>query len=417
VTDRPLAAVVVVGSEILEDGRFDTNGPFIEKSLGLAGFRPILRLVVGDDREAIAFAVREASARASIVVVSGGLGPTFDDLSREGTADALGTTLARSPELESALRERLRRRGMTPPESVYRMADVVPGAEILANSVGAAPGLLVKGPPSIALVPGVPAEMEAMLLSEVLPRLQALHPGAPSLRRIFKIAGLYESEVEGLLSPAMPRWGDLGRTILASPGEITFILRGDPGDGERLESARADVLRILGGAIYSESDEGLECAVGRLLASSSMTLATAESCTGGMLGGMITSVPGSSSYYLGGAISYADDVKGRLLDVPAETIARHGAVSAETAAAMALGALERTGADLSLAVTGVAGPGGGSAAKPVGLVHLALGRPSGAIGRELRLTGDRGMVRLRACRAALDLLRREVFGSRREERA
>lgn len=404
----PRAAVVVVGTELLRDGRPDTNGPWIERTLAREGIPTVMRFVVGDDRVEIASVLRLAMDRASIVVVSGGLGPTFDDLTREGTADALGRRLERRREVEDQIRERLHRRGIHPPESVYKMADAVEGSHVLRNPVGSAPGLHIEGPAHVFLVPGVPLEMEAMLREEVLPRLRVSHPAEPSPRVIFKIAGMFESEVESRLNPIMKSWRGVEATILASVGEVTFILRPAGAGMKPVEEAASQVRELLGPAIFSETDEGIEHAVGRLLASSRHTLAAAESCTGGMLGSMITSVAGSSAYFLGGVVSYADRVKEAWLGVPAEILERHGAVSAQTAQAMARGARERFGANLALAITGVAGPGGGTPEKPVGRVHVALAAPWGEEARDLNLPGDRATIRLRSCRLALDLLRRAL---------
>jgi len=410
-SETPRAAVVVVGSEILEDGRRDTNGPHIEESLAREGIRTVLRQIVGDDREAIAAAIRTAVWRAPIVVVSGGLGPTFDDLTREGAADALGLGLERDASIEAALRARLKRRGLLPPESIYRMADVLSGAEVMPNAVGSAPGLFLAGPPSLALLPGVPAEMESILERELIPRLRLIHPATPPERMILKIAGMYESQVESLLAPAMKGWAEIERTILASPGDVTLILRSGPGQRRLLQKARAEVEAALGEAIYSDRDEGIESEVARMMIASSLTLATAESCTAGMLGGLITSVPGASAFYLGGAIAYSEGIKKGWLDVPAATLHRHGAVSEETASAMARGVRSRAGADLALAITGIAGPGGATPEKPVGRVHIALAAPWGEAVRLLDLPGDRATIRTRSCRAALDLLRREMLGA------
>jgi len=408
----PRAAVVVVGSEILLDARQDTNGPFIEQALGGEGYACILRLIVGDHIGEIAAAIRTALSRAEIVIVSGGLGPTFDDLTREACADALGVRLERRADIEGVLRERLRRRGLTPPETVYRMADVLQGAEVLTNTVGSAPGQFVAGPPALALLPGVPAELKAMLPAEVLPRLRVRFACAPPLRTVLKIAGLYESEVEARVAPLMGAWTGLESTILAAPGEVTLILRAAANDAAALERARGDVRQALGEAIYAEADEGIEIAVGRLLLARGLTLATAESCTAGMLGAMITSVPGSSAYYLGGAVAYSNRIKEGWLDVPPDLIAARGAVSEEAAASMARGVRRFSGSNLALAVTGVAGPGGGTLEKPVGRVHVAFAAPWGEAARTLNLPGDREMIRMRSCRAALDLLRREISRAR-----
>jgi nicotinamide-nucleotide amidase len=416
VSEAPRAAVVVVGSEILEDGRRDTNGPFIEEALAREGMRTVLRQVVGDDREAIAAAIRTAAWRAPIVIVSGGLGPTFDDLTREGAADALGLGLDRDPGIEAALRARLKRRGLLPPESIFRMADVLTGAEVMPNAVGSAPGLFLAGPPTLALLPGVPAEMESILDRELMPRLRAIHRAAPPERLILKIAGMYESQVEALLTPAMEGWKEIDRTILASPGDVTLILRAGEGKRRLLDGARVDVEAALGDAIYSDRDEGIESAIARMMLASSLTLATAESCTAGMLGGLITSVPGASAFYLGGAIAYADGIKRGWLDVPGDTLDRFGAVSGETAAAMARGVRARAGSDLALSITGIAGPGGGTPLKPVGRVHVALAAPWGEAARTLDLPGDRATIRIRSCRTALDLLRLGLLISVREGR-
>jgi nicotinamide-nucleotide amidase len=408
------AAVVVVGSEILLDGREDTNGPLVEETLRREGIQPDLRIVAGDDPSSLGAALRAAAARADVIVVSGGLGPTFDDVTREAASEALGRPLRRSAELAAGLRERYARRGLAPVDSVLRMADLIEGAEPLRNAVGSAPGQFLAGPPVVALLPGVPAELEPMLREEVVPRLRRLFRLAPPSRAVFKIAGRYESQVEGALAPLMKSWKDVDATILASPGEVMLILRAAARDAPALESAAASVRAALGGDIYAESEVGLETAVGRMLAAARLTLATAESCTGGMLGGMITSVAGSSAYYLGGAVAYAGRIKEGWLGVPAETLARHGEVSPQTALAMARGVRERAGSDLGLAVTGVAGPGGGRAGKPVGFVCLAVAAPWGPGERTFSLPGDRATIRLRSCRLALDLLRRVLLLPRGE---
>ncbi len=401
----------MVGSELLRDGRSETNGPRIGEALAREGFEPVRRLVVGDDRAAIAAAIRESLASAELVVVSGGLGPTFDDLTREGVADALGLALRRDPGLESALAGMYRRRGVRMPEGVERMADILEGAEVLPNRVGSAPGQFLAGPPALALVPGVPSEMESMLESEVLPRARSMKPGPAPERRLFKIAGLWESQVEERIAPVIGRRDRVDATILAAPGEVTLILRAPPERRESLEAAAGELRGLLGDAVYSEADEGIEAAVGRLLQKARLTLSTAESCTGGLLGGTITSVPGSSSYYVGGLVAYADRVKEGSLGVPAATIRRFGAVSAETALAMARGARDALGTDLSVSVTGIAGPAGGSSEKPVGLVYIGLAAPWGEAAHETRLPGDRSGIRLRAVRTALNLLRLDLLRS------
>lgn len=405
------AAIVVVGTELLLEGRVDSNGPVLALALAEEGFRPALKITVGDDLEAIASALGRAAEVAGLVVACGGLGPTFDDLTREAAARAFGLRLERRAPEEEAIRARYAKRGLFPPETAMRMAEVLEGAEILDNSVGSAPGQMLPGPPAVALLPGVPAELEAMLREQLLPRLRDLAPGPPAARRVFKIAGLYESQVETMVRPHLQGRSGIDTTILASPGQITLILRADPGAGEIMEEAVRQVRGTLGEAVYAEKEEGIEVSVGRLLETRGLSLGTAESCTAGLLGAMITSVPGSSRWYRGGFVCYSDRLKEEMLGVPRQVISDAGAVSAETAEAMAAGARERLDVDFALSLTGVAGPGGGTPDKPVGLVWLGLAGPAGRTSRRLHLGGSRQVIREISCRAALDLLRRTVGGS------
>ncbi len=410
----PGAAVVIVGTELLLEGRMDTNGPWISGALADEGYEPVLRLTVPDDRAAIAEALRIAVRAAPLIVVSGGLGPTFDDLTREAAADAFGLRLGRSAALVESIRSRYRSRGLTPPEAAMRMADLLEGAEILPNSTGTAPGQFIAGPPAVALLPGVPAEIEAMIRDELRPRIRGRSGSAAPLRRVFKVAGLYESEVESRIGGLIAQEGTNQATILAAPGEITLILRARPG-GEGAIAMLADQIRSkLGDAVYAEEDVGIEMAVGQLLARAGWRLATAESCTGGMLGGLLTRVPGSSRYYAGGVVCYSNEAKVDLLGIPGQLLESAGAVSEEAARAMASAARAQVGADLALAITGIAGPGGGSAGKPVGLVWIGLAAPWGETARHLQLSGSRSLIREISCRAALDLLRREIASRGRE---
>ncbi len=404
----PGAAVVIVGTELLQEGRMDTNGPWISGALADEGYEPLLRLTVPDDRAAIAEALRTAARAAPLIVVSGGLGPTFDDLTREAAADAFGLTLGRSALLVESIRSRYRSRGLTPPEAAMRMADLLEGAEALPNSTGTAAGQFIAGPPAVALLPGVPAEMEAMIRDELRPRIRGRSGSTAPLRRVLKVAGLYESEVESRIGGLIAREGAIQATILAAPGEITLILRARPGGDGAIGPLAEQIRSKLGESIYAEEDVGLEVAVGRLLERAGWRLATAESCTGGMLGGLVTRVPGSSRYYAGGVVCYSNEAKIDLLGVSGQLLESAGAVSEETARAMASAARARLGADLSLAITGIAGPGGGSIEKPVGLVWIGLAAPWGETARHLQMSGSRALIREISCRAALDLLRREI---------
>jgi nicotinamide-nucleotide amidase len=404
-SSRKKAGVVVIGSELLLDGRQDTNGPWIADQLSRIGIEPSCRIVVVDDPGRIESALHEAMRTSDLVVVSGGLGPTFDDVTRESVAAALKRKLVRDLSVEKGLRERYERRKMRMPDVVARMADRIEGAELLTNSVGTAPGQYLAGPPALALLPGVPSEMEAMLLGEVIPRVQSLAGREPGLRRNFRIAGMYESEVEAKLRDSMSRWSGISATILAAPGDVCLILRAEQSQVQSLDSAAADVTRLIGKAIVSEGDRRLEEVVGELLSDASLTLALAESCTGGMLGSLLTSVPGSSSYFLGGQVVYQDRLKSSWLGVAGKVLADHGAVSVEASLAMARGIREQAGAGIGLSITGVAGPGGGTPLKPLGRVYLGLAGSLGEEVKELNLPGDRQVVRTLACRAALNLLR------------
>lgn len=409
------AALIAVGSELLGPDRSDTNSLWLSGRLQSAGIAVVRKACVGDEPAEIGEELRLALARAPLVVLTGGLGPTDDDRTREAVAGALGRELLPDEGLREGLRARFARRGVPMPAINERQAMVIEGARVLPNPRGSAPGLwLEEGERAVILLPGVPAEMRGMFDDAVFAEVSRRFGGAGRHRRVLKIAAMGESAVEEKAQAVYARWQGYEFTILSSIGEVQLHLfaRGDRGEAERiLDEQTRDFEAALPGRIYGRDEETLEGVVGSLLKSRGKTLALAESCTGGLLGQRITSVAGSSDYFRGGVVAYANDVKESLLGVRADSLARHGAVSEEVAREMAEGARRRLGADLALAVTGVAGPGGGTEEKPVGTVWLALASDGGAVRtRGLRLPGGREHVRGWSAAAGLEMLRRELQG-------
>ena len=400
------AAFLAVGSELLRTDRLDTNSILAARLLAPCGLAFIEKRCVEDETGAIATAIKELLTHAELVLVSGGLGPTADDVTREAAAQALGLGLVRDRRLEEALVERFRRRGRELPAVARRMADVVAGAEVLENPVGTAPGQLLRaGAGTVVLLPGVPPELEQILVTHLLPRWAA---SAGIVTRTLRLAGVFESQVEERVAPLYERFGRERATILGARGQVLLVLSAS---GERgaddLAAMEAAFTAAAGADLYGRDADTLPGVVLGRLQARGWRLATAESCTGGLIGAAITSVPGSSAAYLGGVVSYADALKRRLLGVPDALLAAHGAVSREAAEAMAAGA-RALGAECALAVTGVAGPGGGSEEKPVGTVHIAAMTPAGVRHARHRFPGDRAMVREMTVNFALDLLRRAL---------
>ncbi len=406
----PKAALVCVGSELLA-GQVNTHQAWLSVRLRRAGFEVTGEESVPDDVTAIAAALRRALARADAVIVGGGLGPTFDDLTREAAADAFGRALVFRPGLWRTIRRRYARYHAAVPEENKRQALVVSGAEVLPNPHGSAPGqrIRVRGRRSVCLLPGPATEFYPMFERLVLPRLvrdhaRGVRPAAFSVR----LSGVPESVADERLDPVRARWPRARFTILASGGEVSFhAAQNETSAAAARRTAarlRREILAAVGEFAHGEGDETLEAALGRRLRARGLTLAVAESCTGGLIGARLTSVPGASEYFRGGTIAYANAVKVRALGVPRALLARRGAVSPEVAAAMARGARRAAGASVGLAVTGIAGPGGGTKAKPVGLVYAAVSGPGrrGCV-RRLRIHGPREAVRSRAATAALRL--------------
>jgi nicotinamide-nucleotide amidase len=410
------AAIVAVGSELLGSVRAETNSLRLAALLHRHGVPVTAKSVAGDDVDEVATQVASAAGRHELVIVSGGLGPTADDVTREGVAAALGRSLERDTDLAESLAQRFRAMGVRMPANNLRQADVLGGAAVLANPLGSAPGQrLETAGCTLFLLPGVPSELEAMARAEIEPWLAANTDGGELELGCLKVACMAESALDERLEPFYREYGSEALTILASQGDLTLLVEvaGDPeerrsGLGERLARLRS----LLGDAVYGESVEHtLERVVGETLAAAGATVVTAESCTGGLVAERLTKVPGSSAYFLGSLVAYSNRLKTELMGVRPEVIERSGAVSAEVVAQMAHGARARLEADYAVAVSGIAGPGGATEGKPVGTVYLAVEGPDGgAAQRQLRLPGDRDTVRWIASQHALEMIRRLALG-------
>lgn len=391
---------MAVGTELLRTDRLDTNSLFVAKQLLRRGVELVEKRAVPDDVAIISRAVGELLHSVDLLVVSGGLGPTADDVTRRGVAKALGRPIRKDASLLTSLRSRYQRLGRELPRIAVRMAEIIEGAEVLANPRGTAPGLWIQeGDRAVVLLPGVPEELEQIFLSQILPRL----PNPARLVRTLRVAGRFESEVEEKIQPLYDRFGRESVTILAGRGTVDLVLFA-PNDLElaNMEQAFTELLKE---DIYGRDEESLAQAVLSACRKKGWLLATAESCTGGLIGAMLTSVSGASQSYVGGVVAYANSLKAGLLDVDEALLAKVGAVSREAAEAMAEGA-RRLGAHCGLAVTGIAGPAGGTPEKPVGTVHMAAVTPLARAHRHQRFLGSRQTVREMAANFALDLLRR-----------
>jgi len=408
------AEIIAIGSELLTPDRVDTNSLFLTEQLNRLGIEVVRKLVVGDQRGQIRDSFREALGRAELVISIGGLGPTEDDLTREALAELLGRRLILNEAILLGIQARFRRLGRQMPEINQRQAMVPEGAIVLENSQGTAPGLWLETDGRIViLLPGPPQELKPMFTQEVEGRLAWRTTAVRLYKRELRVAGMAESDVEQRIAPIYTRYPDAQTTILASPGEVQIHLRAWSADATAAEKLLKEmverVVMALGENIFTTKGESLEEVVARDLNLNGATIAVAESCTGGLLAQRLTSIPGSSSYFLGGVVCYSNDLKRVWVDVPADLLESKGAVSMEVARALAEGIRRRSGSTLGLAVTGIAGPGGGSPEKPVGTVHVALAERAGGKERTLHLPGDRDRIRWQASQAALDLVRRHFL--------
>jgi nicotinamide-nucleotide amidase len=412
------AEIIAVGSEMLTPYRMDTNSLYLTEQLNLLGVDVIFKSVVGDDLRRLVAAAQHALFRSDIVIFSGGLGPTQDDLTREAVAEALGVGLKRDPEILARLEQRFAERGWKMSPNNTQQADVLEGASILTNPNGTAPGQWLSGEFDgrehiVVLLPGPPHELKGLFENEVRERLRAKVPPAHLFTRTLKVAMLGESAVDARVAPIYKRYKDVETTILAGAGEIELHFKTRATTLDAAQSRADEVAGLvedeLEDAVYSRNGESLEQIVGYWLQMRNATVAVAESCTGGLLAERITSISGSSRYFLGGAVVYSNQLKTELAGVPADMILRHGAVSREVAAALAEGIRYRCESTLGVGITGVAGPSGGTADKPVGLVFHAVASDSGTEVVQRNFPGDRKRIRRFASTMALDMLRKKLM--------
>src|ERR1700740_2433797 len=404
------AEIIAGGSELLTPDRMDTNSLYLTAQLNAIGIEVLRKTVVGDRREMLAEAFRDALNRVPLIIACGGLGPTEDDITRETVAELLGRKLKRNEEILRYIEGRFRSLGREMPEVNVRQAMVPEGAEILENPRGTAPGLwLEDSGRAVVLLPGPPRELKPLFREQVLPRLERRVSGVRLYSRELRVTGLGESHVEQRILPIYKRFPEVQTTILAAPGETQIHPRFWTEDAARATKLLSEIVQgfeiALADRIFSQDGRALEEVVAEQLTLNNATIAAAESCTGGLLAQRLTSIAGSSSYFLGGVVCYSNELKSTWADVPPEMILSKGAVSPEVAAALAEGIRRRVGSTFGVGITGIAGPGGGSEEKPVGTVHIALSHAGGVKERSVRFPGDRESISWHTSHAALDLVR------------
>ncbi|HEV2646002.1 MAG TPA: competence/damage-inducible protein A [Acidobacteriaceae bacterium] len=419
-----IAEIVAAGSEMLGPYRQDTNSLWLTERLNELGVSVAFKTIVGDNLEHLIGAAKIAVGRVDVVIFSGGLGPTEDDKTREAVAAALGLGLRRDNDLLTGIYKRFAARRMAMPQNNAKQADVLEGAEVLANAQGSAPGQFLdtvvgRHRKIVILLPGPPKELKAMYEDTVWGRLEGALPVRHMAKRMLRMALIPESEVDARTAPIYGQYEDVETTILAGSGEIQLhfvcVKRTEEEAQARVDELAEKIEAEMGEAVFSSDGETLEEVVLLMLGLRHMTLAAAESCTGGLLAQRLTAVPGSSRYFLGGAVVYADRLKTEFADVEEELIEREGPVSEAVARALAEGIRRRTGATVGVGITGIAGPGLGTGAdegKPVGLVYVGLSfEDDGGVGKvmELNLSGDRERIRFWATQHALEMLRRSLL--------
>ena len=413
-----IAEIVAIGSELLTPFRQDTNSLYLTQRLNEIGVEVAFKNIVGDERGNLVEVARAAIQRSNIVIFMGGLGPTEDDLTREAVAEALGLRLKRNPDLVADLYKRFASRRVTMPDNNMRQADVILGAEIIPNPNGTAPGQFIEGaqdgsPRYIFLLPGPPHELKAMWHEQCHAMLRERLPRAYIANRELRVSSLGESTVDARIAPIYTQNKQVQTTILAKPGEVQIHLRSR---GKSMEEARAAVDDLAGeledeldDAVFSTNGESLEQIVGYYLQMRSSTICVAESCTGGLMSERLTNVSGSSRYFVGGAVVYSNQLKTLLADVPPMMIEEYGAVSRQVAVALAENFRATCNATIGVGITGIAGPGGGSEDKPVGLVYIAVADEMGTDVMERRFPGDRERIRWWSSQVALDMVRKKLI--------
>jgi nicotinamide-nucleotide amidase len=408
------AEIIAIGSELLTPHRTDTNSLWLTERLNSIGIAVQLKTVVGDDESNLEQTARDALGRSDIIISTGGLGPTEDDVTRKVFARVTGRQLTLDYEILAAIRERFASRGYQMTPNNERQALIPNGAKALPNPNGTAPGLKMEASGKLlVLLPGPPRENQPMFDDHVMPELEKMSRGARMSKRVLKVTGLGESALDDLIAPIYREYTNPTTTILFTDSEIEVHLEAKAATEARAAELAGELAYKLedklGEHCYSTRGESLEEVIGDRLRLTQYTIATAESCTGGLIAERITNVAGSSDYFLGSIVSYSNEAKTSMLGVPTELIERHGPVSGAVAEAMARGIKERTGATVGVSVTGVAGPGGGTDAVPVGTVYIGLADDVTNTNRRFTLLGDRHLIRWRASTVALDMVRRRYL--------
>lgn len=405
------AEIIAIGSELLTPHRSDTNSLWLTERLNSVGIEVKLKTIVGDDEARLHEAFSDALRRSEVIISTGGLGPTEDDITRKVVAQVTGRQLILDYGVLEQIRRRFTSRGYQMTPNNERQAHIPQGATVLPNPNGTAPGILIRHESKLlALLPGPPREMCPMFDDFVMPDLEKMACGVRIARRVLKVSGLGESALDNIISPVYRAYDNPTTTILFTNAEVEIHLIAK---AESLVAAEAlldelanRIAEKLGDNLYSTRDESLEQIVGHRLIQRQYTIATAESCTGGLIAERMTSVPGASQYFVGCLVTYTEEAKTKMLGIPSALIQSRGVVSAEVAESMAKAARELTGSTIAVSVTGIAGPGGGTEATPVGTVYIGVADRTTSLNRRLVFPGDRHLIRWRASQAALDMVRR-----------
>jgi nicotinamide-nucleotide amidase len=408
------AEIIAIGSELLMPQFRDTNSLYLTEQLNAIGIPVQMKTIVGDEETYLEQAVRGAMDRTPILITIGGLGPTEDDLTRKVVARVLQRQLVLNDDILARLQRRYKNRGIEMPPNNARQALVPTGAEILENKNGTAPGLWLRTEKNhVILLPGPPSELKPMFEASCVPKLHEMAGGVAIARLLFRTACLFESALDQRIAPIYTRYKNIETTVLARPGqvEVRLTARGkNKEEAERLVSELGDQIdRELHEYIFTRSEQTLEQVVGELLTAKNATISVAESCTGGLLAHRLTNVSGSSRYFMSGIVTYSNESKMELAGIPPLLLEMQGAVSAEVAQGLAECVRQRANTTIGVGITGIAGPTGGSEAKPVGTVHVAVALPTGTVQRQFLFPGDRERIRWQASQAGLDMVRRELL--------
>lgn len=410
----PTAEIIAIGSELLKPEKIDTNSLWFTEKLNEIGIKVKLKTVVGDELETIKQIIQQALNRSDILILTGGLGPTADDVTREAVAEAIGRRLVFDEEIAETIKQKFARMNRPMPEINKRQAFIVEGAKALKNDNGTAVGMLIElNGKMIVVLPGPPRENQTMFENDVLPALKKIAGRGVFKKRILRVSGMGESAVDEAIAPIYSKYNSVETSILFNRSEIEIHLTAQAESAEEAEQAleklTSEICDKLGIAVFATNGETMEEVVAKLLKDRGKTVAVAESCTGGLISMRLTEISGSSAYFLQGVVAYANEAKVEMLGVPEELIKKHGAVSAEVAEAMAEGIRERAKSDYAISVTGIAGPTGGTAEKPVGLVFIGYSNGKNVKSLKTILPGDRYLIRWRASQMALDYLRRKIL--------